>query len=472
MEHDCGFRKGNKWFRYRAAAIIVEDNCVLFAGNDVDDYYYSIGEGECVLFTGKSGSGKSSLINSINGLAVRYDNAKIKGEIFIDGKNIKALELYQISMLVSTIFQNPKTYFFNVNTTLELLFFLENIGLEREDMDVRLKDMLEIFPIKNLLNRNIFNLSGGEKQILCIAASYIAGTKTIVMDEPSSNLDIKSIDILTKMLKILKEKGISIIVAEHRIYYLMDIVDRVFLIDKGKLKKTYTRSEFLKLDTKDLNYLDLRDKKLTKLSVPYLKEGGEYQIKNLCYKFIDGESLSLKEISFKLGKIYGIIGSNGRGKSTLLRCLIGLEKKSKEEIYFKGEKLSKKERLKNSSLVMQDVNHQLFTDEVFKELSLGVKNFDEEKAKIILKELGLNEFIERHPMSLSGGQKQRLAIASLMCKDSLFVYFDEPTSGMDYSNMIKISELIKKYRNKDKIIFIVSHDIEFLNEASDEIFEI
>ena len=438
----------------------------------IDDISLSIGEGECVLFTGKSGSGKSSLINSINGLAVRYDNAKIKGEIFIDGKNIKALELYQISLLVSTIFQNPKTYFFNVNTTLELLFFLENIGLEREDMDVRLKDMLENFPIKNLLNRNIFNLSGGEKQILCIAASYIAGTKTIVMDEPSSNLDIKSIDVLTKMLKILKEKGISIIVAEHRIYYLMDIVDRVFLIDKGKLKKTYTRSEFLKLDTKDLNYLALRDKKLTKLSVPYLKEGGEYQIKNLCYKFIDGESLSLKEISFKLGKIYGIIGSNGRGKSTLLRCLIGLEKKSKEEIYFKGEKLSKKERLKNSSLVMQDVNHQLFTDEVFKELSLGVKNFDEEKAKIILKELGLNEFIERHPMSLSGGQKQRLAIASLMCKDSLFVYFDEPTSGMDYSNMIKISELIKKYRNKDKIIFIVSHDIEFLNEASDEIFEI
>ena len=438
----------------------------------IDDISLSIGEGECVLFTGKSGSGKSSLINSINGLAVRYDNAKIKGEIFIDGKNIKALELYQISLLVSTIFQNPKTYFFNVNTTLELLFFLENIGLEREDMDVRLKDMLENFPIKNLLNRNIFNLSGGEKQILCIAASYIAGTKTIVMDEPSSNLDIKSIDVLTKMLKILKEKGISIIVAEHRIYYLMDIVDRVFLIDKGKLKKTYTRSEFLKLDTKDLNYLALRDKKLTKLSVPYLKEGGEYQIKNLCYKFIDGESLSLKEISFKLGKIYGIIGSNGRGKSTLLRCLIGLEKKSKEEIYFKGEKLSKKERLKNSSLVMQDVNHQLFTDEVFKELSLGVKNFDEEKAKIILKELGLNEFIERHPMSLSGGQKQRLAIASVMCKDSTFVYFDEPTSGMDYSNMEKISELIKKYRNSDKIIFIVSHDIEFLNEASDEIFEL
>ncbi|HEV0400961.1 TPA: ATP-binding cassette domain-containing protein, partial [Streptococcus pneumoniae] len=218
--------------------------------------------------------------------------------------------------------------------------------------------------------------------------------------------------------------------------------------------------------------LSLRDKELSKLKVPYLKEGGEYQIKNLSYKFTDDECLSLKDISFKLGKIYGIIGSNGRGKSTLLRCLIGLEKKSKEEIYFKGEKLSKKERLKNSSLVMQDVNHQLFTDEVFNELRLGVKNFDEEKAKIILKDLGLDEFIERHPMSLSGGQKQRLAIASVMCKNSPFIFFDEPSSGMDYSNMIKISELINKYKTMDKIIFIVSHDIEFLNEVADEIFEL
>lgn len=438
----------------------------------LDDISLFVAKGECVLLTGKSGSGKSSIINSINGLAVRYDNAKTKGEIIIDGKNIKDLELYQISMLVSTVFQNPKTYFFNVNTTLELLFYLENIGLAREEMDKRLKDMLEIFPIKNLLNRNIFNLSGGEKQILCIAASYIAGTKFVVMDEPSSNLDIKSIGVFTKMLKILKEKGISIIVAEHRIYYLMDMVDRVFLIDKGKLKESYSRSEFLELDTRQLKDLGLRDKKLSKLEVSYLKDGGEYQIKDLSYKFVDDEYLSVKNISFKLGKIYGIIGYNGLGKSTLLRCLIGLEKKSKEEIYFKGEKLSKKGRLKNSSLVMQDVNHQLFTDEVFKELSLGVKNFDEGKAKIILKDLGLDEFTERHPMSLSGGQKQRLAIASVMCKNSPFVYFDEPTSGMDYSNMEKISELIKKYRNKEKIIIIVSHDIEFLNEVADEIYEL
>ena len=102
----------------------------------------NIKKGECVLFTGKSGSGKSSIINSINGLAVRYDGASIDGSIRIDNKNIKNLKLYEISMLVSSVFQNPKTHFFNVNTSLELLFYLENIGLSREAMDRRLTEML------------------------------------------------------------------------------------------------------------------------------------------------------------------------------------------------------------------------------------------------------------------------------------------------------------------------------------------
>ena len=117
---------------------------------------------------------------------------------------------------------------------------------------------------------------GRIEAVVPIAASYIAGTKIIVLDEPSSNLDIKSISVLAKMLKILKEKGISIIVAEHRIYYLVDIVDRVFLIDKGKLKKIYRRSEFLKLDKNELKALSLRDKELSKLEVPYLEKGEDF----------------------------------------------------------------------------------------------------------------------------------------------------------------------------------------------------
>lgn len=155
------------------------------------------------------------------------------GEIIIQDESTKEKELYEISQLISSVFQNPKTHFFNVDTTLELLFFLENIGLSRADMNIRLAETLELFPIKHLLDRDIFQLPGGEKQILSVAASYISGCRLVVLDEPSSNLDEPYTLVLAQMLKILKEKGISILIAEHQIYYLMDIADRVILISDG-----------------------------------------------------------------------------------------------------------------------------------------------------------------------------------------------------------------------------------------------
>lgn len=436
------------------------------------DISLTVKKGECILFTGRSGSGKSSLINSINGLSTRYDGASIDGEIRISGKDIKNLELYEISMLVSSVFQNPKTHFFNVNTTLELLFYLENIGLSREEMDKRLSEMLELFPIKHLLNRDIFMLSGGEKQILCIAASYISGTNVIVLDEPSSNLDNDNIQIVSNMLSKLKNKGITLIICEHRIFYLMGIVDRIYLIQDGIIKNEYKKEGFLKLTTKTLNDLGLRDKNETKLTVPETGNKGNLEIKSINVEFKPTNyKFGIGNLTLEIGKIYGIIGTNGLGKSTFIRCLIGVERKSKEEIYLDGKKLSKKDRLKMSSLVMQDVNHQLFTDSVVNEVTLGIKNIKENRVKEVLEDLGLYEYKERHPMSLSGGQKQRVAIASVICKDSKFMFFDEPTSGMDYTNMIRISELIKDCKSGDKIIFIVSHDMEFLNATADYIVD-
>ena len=433
----------------------------------------NVKKGECVLFTGKSGSGKSSIINSINGLAVPYDGASMGGTIRIDNKDIKNLELYEISLLVSNVFQNPKTHFFNINTTLELLFYLENIGLSKKQMDERLNDMLGVFPINHLLNRDIFKLSGGEKQILCIAASYISGTEIIVLDEPSSNLDEENIMIIKEMLIKLKDTGKTLIISEHRIFYLMDIIDRVFLIQDGKIKKEYTKTDFMKIPSEKLNELGLRDKSKTKLIVPEIQKKGNFEVKNIEFKFngVDNK-LIFKNILFEMGKTYGIVGTNGLGKSTLLRCLIGCEKKSKDEIYLDGKRLSKTDRLKISSLVMQDVNHQLFTDSVINEVCLGIKNIEISYVEDILRKLDLYELKDRHPMSLSGGQKQRVAIASVLCKNSKLLFFDEPTSGMDYYNMMNISNLINKCKNDKKIIFIVSHDQEFLNSIADYVIHL
>lgn len=191
-------------------------------------------------------------------------------------------------------------------------------------------------------------------------------------------------------------------------------------------------------------------------------------IKKLICDFKDKGELRVENVSFDLGKIYGITGRNGCGKSSFLSAITGLVEKEKSDIVFGGRAIGKKERLKNSSLVMQDVNQQLFTESVEEEIKLGIKDLDPAKAEKVLSGLGLMELKDRHPMSLSGGQKQRVAIASVLCKDSRFIVFDEPTSGMDYNNMIKISNLIKEMKTENNIIFIVSHDIEFLNATTDQ----
>ena len=434
----------------------------------LEDITLQVTEGECILLTGESGSGKSSIINSINGLAFEYENARITGKVQVDGKEIKGMDLYQISLMVASVFQNPKTHFFNVNTTLELLFYLENIGLDRKEMESRMENMLKVFPIKHLLGRSIFELSGGEKQILCVASCYISGCKIIVLDEPSSNLDEKYIDILKEMLQILKEKGITLILAEHRIYYLMDVADRIIIIQNGRIKESFTRDVFLSLPDDTLYEWGLRSKNKINLENRQRPLGKDLIIKKLICDFKDKGELRVENVSFDLGKIYGITGRNGCGKSSFLSAITGLVEKEKSDIVFGGRVIGKKERLKNSSLVMQDVNHQLFTESVEEEIKLGIKDLDPAKADKVLSGLGLMELKDRHPMSLSGGQKQRVAIASVLCKDSRFIVFDDPTSGMDYNNMIKISNLIKEMKTENNIIFIVSHDIEFLNATTDQ----
>ena len=444
------------------------ENLSLFYEQDkkvLDDINLIVADCECVLLTGESGSGKSSIINSINGLAFEYENAKFSGSIKVDNKDLKGMELYEISLMISSVFQNPKTHFFNVDTTLELLFYLENIGLDRKEMESRMEDMLKLFPIKHLLGRSIFDLSGGEKQILCVAACYISGCKIIVLDEPSSNLDDTYIDILKEMLQILKNKGITLIIAEHRIYYLMDVADRIILVRKGELFKELTKDELLNSERQ----LGLRSAIKTVLKAQNKSVGNDLNIKKLEYNFKEGSGLKIDDISFGLGNIYGITGKNGCGKSTFLRVMTGLDDRGKSEIIFNGKILNKKDRLKNSSLVMQDVNHQLFTDSVEEEIKLGVKDLSQDRLDKVLFDLELTELKDRHPMSLSGGQKQRVAIAAVLCKTSRFIFFDEPTSGMDYKNMLKISKLIKSMKTKDNIIFIVSHDTEFLNEVADSI---
>ncbi len=427
----------------------------------LQDITLTIREGECLLLTGESGSGKSSLIHAVNGLAYQYDNGKSKGKLLFQGEDLSSLPIYKIALRIATVFQNPKTHFFNINTTRELLFTMENMGLNREEMDRRMEALLSIFPIEKLLGRNIFALSGGEKQILALASAYLSGCPFLVLDEPSSNLDEGSICVLKTMLRILKEKGITILVAEHRLYYLMDIMDQVAFLEKGRLRKLFSREDFLALPEESIKAMGLRSRTKPSLSLPKWKNEG-------ALKYDKEGHLA----SFSFGKIYGIVGENGIGKSTFLRRLSGLEKEKGSHFSLCGKELSKKQRLALSAMVMQDVNQQLFGDSVEEEMELGKTGQRRGLKEELLNALGLSELKDHHPMSLSGGQKQRLALAATLYQEAKLFFFDEPTSGMDQKNMLRIAGLLKSAIREDRIFFIVSHDYTFLQEVADEVVEI
>lgn len=432
----------------------------------------NIKTGECVVLTGISGSGKSSILNLINGLATRYDNCKISGEVLFQHHDIVKLELYQIAQLIASVFQNPKTSFFNVNTTMELLFFLENNGVPRQEMQKRLSDLLNLFPIANLLNRNIFELSGGERQILSIATAYISGVQCVLLDEPSANLDSKYIKIVAKMLAILKKRGVTLLVAEHRLYYLMDVADRVLVVANGTISQEYSISKFKQLSEKKLYAMGLRTRQEVQLKPFSPMTSGEFYIKSLYKKLINHQILKIRDLSLKKGNIYGVVGLNGSGKTSLIKALLGVDKKCQVAIYLDDKLLSTRQRIKLSSWVMQDVNNQLFTDSVMAEIKLGIGNISADKINQVIKKLKLSSLLDRHPLSLSVGQKQRVAIASTILSQKTLLYFDEPTSGMDYLNMIAISKLLRDSSTNNNIIIIVSHDVEFLNQTVDHVIKL
>lgn len=432
----------------------------------------NIKTGECVVLTGISGSGKSSILNLINGLATRYDNCKISGEVLFQHHDIVKLELYQIAQLIASVFQNPKTSFFNVNTTMELLFFLENNGVSRQEMQKRLSDLLNLFPIANLLNRNIFELSGGERQILSIATAYISGVQCVLLDEPSANLDSKYIKIVAKMLAILKKRGVTLLVAEHRLYYLMDVADRVLVVANGTISQEYSISKFKQLSEKQLYAMGLRTRQEVQLKPFSPMTSGEFYIKSLYKKLINHQILKIRDLSLKKGNIYGVVGLNGSGKTSLIKALLGVDKKCQVAIYLDDKLLSTRQRIKLSSWVMQDVNNQLFTDSVMAEIKLGIGNISVDKINQVIKKLKLSSLLDRHPLSLSVGQKQRVAIASTILSQKTLLYFDEPTSGMDYLNMIAISKLLRDSSTNNNIIIIVSHDVEFLNQTVDHVIKL
>ena len=420
-----------------------------------------IHKGECILLAGESGSGKTTLTKLINGLIPHfYSNGQLGGGVFVQGVLVAETEMYKLAEKIGSVFQNPKSQFFYTDSSAEIAFGLENRGVSPEKIRQRIVVAANELGIENLLGRNIFKLSGGEKQIIALASAYATEPEIYVLDEPSSNLDNASVERLKELLHYIKAQGKTVIIAEHRLNYLRSAIDRVVYLKDGRIMQEFTAAQFLALSERERISMGLRTLKETRIAIPECTAvKGELCIERIISRY------TKQEICFgaSSGDVIGIVGKNGVGKTTLCKIICGLLKEQSGTVSYQGKKLTRRQRQRLCAMVMQDVNHQLFTDSVVDECELAAPDASKEKIDKLLQGSDLLSYKEVHPAVLSGGQRQRLAVCQAVLSGKKVVIFDEPTSGLDYTHMMQTGEIIQKLSHEGYIVLVITHDYEFLN---------
>ena len=342
----------------------------------VVDLNLIIRSGECVLLCGPSGCGKTTVTRLANGLIPHFFHGNLSGQVSVNGMDTRETEIAALSDAVGTVFQNPRTQFFNTDTDSEIVFGLENRGIPREALRSRLDELTEELHLSELRGRNIFELSGGEKQRIACGSVSTLSPAVMVLDEPTSNLDFPGIESLRKIIEMWKSQGRTVIVAEHRLHFLRGVADRVIYMDSGEIMEQFSGAEFFAKPAGFFEQRGLRMPELTRVfdrEFPEHKPTGTFVLRNFSCSYKSGvTALDIPEAELPLGSVIAVIGSNGAGKTTFMRTFCGLIKKCRGTLELGGKSLTSRKRIKCCYLVMQDVNHQLFTESVLDEVLLSM----------------------------------------------------------------------------------------------------
>jgi len=438
--------------------ILLEQVAVAFSAIPaLDGVNLKIRPGECVLLTGPCGCGKSTLLRLVNGMIPHVIPANINGQVSINGITPAKETLHRLGQQVATVYQNPRRQFFCADPLGELAFGSENAGQEPDEILTRIIRIAERLGISHLLECNMFTLSGGQLQRIAVGAALMDQPAFLLLDEPASNLDIQSITALTKILKSLRSSGITILIAEHRLWFLRDVVDRVIRLNRGKIIEDLPASEFWLRDNSWRLKEGLRtlvEPQATVLTGPPAGSDG------VIYRHPKGT------LYFPRSYITTLSGENGTGKSTLAARITGLEN-THDEILLDGKPFLRSQRLRRTFLVMQDVNRQLFSTDVAQELRTGRSTPSTQMLKNIIVDMELNDLLDMHPMALSGGQQQRVVVALALLEQREVIIFDEPTSGLDYSGLEQVASRLKALAKVGAVVILITHDEELSTMCSD-----
>ena len=479
-----------------------------------------IEEGDFILLCGKTGCGKSTLLRHLKNSLVPHGEKE--GIITYKGVEIDKLDRRVDASEIGYVLQSPDNQIVTDKVWHELAFGMESLGYDSDTIRVRVAEMASYFGIENWFYKKTTELSGGEKQILNLAAIMTMNPKVLILDEPTSQLDpIAAMEFLQTVKKINLDLGITVILSEHRLEEVFTMADRVIVMSLGKvLANTEPRKIaqeisssrddimtmlpttvklFMKVkgDSDDVSKcpISIRDGRRwlgnycrflnidNRISNTFSKEDSKekdilLKLDNVWFKYEkDGKDI-IKNLSLNIeeGEIFSIVGGNGTGKSTTISIMAGINRPYKGKILYKNKKIesykSKELFYKNIAVLSQNPD-SIFVKKTVKldlfELLDGVKISKEEKKKNvdkIVRLLEIENILDMHPYDVSGGEKQKAALGKILLLEPKLLILDEPTKGIDNFYKGKIIKILKDLKEKGTTIVIVTHDVEFAAEVS------
>jgi len=447
------------------------------AAPSLRDLSLRVRPGELVVLCGASGSGKSTALRLLNGLVPHFhDDGVLVGAVTVDGIVTAGAELDELGLVTGSVLQHPRRQFFADTVAEELAFAMENFGVPPERIRARVEEEVGRLAAHLPIGQSLQRLSGGQQQQVAIAAATAHGPRILLLDEPSSNLSADAVDRLVATLRALKERGVTIVVAEHRLRYLGGLADRVLVLRDGAVAVEWDAAAFRAVRDEELAREGLRGA-VRPVELPALPAagasvarpvpaaevpGGALELEGIRCRLGGRVVLDLERVAFPVGSVTAIRGVNGAGKTTLARVVTGLQRGT-GRVRLDGRTLGLRARQRASAIVMQDVQRQLFTESVAAEIDLA----GGDRGSDVLAELDLDALAERHPLALSGGQQQRLVVAAVRLAGRRVVVFDEPSSGVDRRHLRSISDQIRHVAADGAVVLLVSHDEDLLALAAD-----
>lgn len=447
-------------------------------GTGIDDVSFTAGPGTVTLLCGPSGSGKTTALRLLNGLIPHFHHGELTGRATVDGFDVAAGSLDDVVGRSATVFQNPRTQFFTPTVMGDLAFGPENTGTPPEEIRRRIASAAAATGTEDLLDRSLRELSGGELQRVACASALVSGARTVLFDEPTSNLSPAGIEQLGDVIAGLKASGHTIVIAEHRLSFLRDLADRVVLLRDGRVTGTFDGAEFFAMPDARRREAGLRSlRPVTAQAPPPPRDAGGKGISLRGVRFHRGRRgiLDIDRLHFPAGSVTAVTGPNGIGKTTLARLLCGLETPDKGgDILVDGTPAGTRRLRREGYVVMQDTGRQLFSESVAGEILLGL---DPERRRgldvdAVLAEFDLAHLGDRHPLSLSGGQRQRLVIASASVQDKRVHILDEPTSGVGLEHLTTIAGHMRRMADAGAAVIVITHDAELIDACADYVADL